>query len=40
MGSKKRDKQRHTFDEFDAEEALASLAGKLTASSEADSGVV
>ena len=40
MGSEKRDKQRHTFDELDSEEALASLVGDMTASLEAVSGVV
>ena len=40
MGREKRDKLRQTFDELDAEEALASLAGEMTASSEAVSGVV
>ncbi len=40
MGREKRDKLRLTFDELDAEEALASLAGEMTASSEAVSGVV
>ena len=41
MGREKRDKLRQTFDELDAEEALASLAaGETTASSEAVSGVV
>ncbi len=39
MGREKRDKLRQTFDELDAEEALASLAaGETTASSEAVSG--
>ena len=33
MGCEKRDKLRQTFDELDAEEALASLAGEMTASS-------
>ncbi len=40
MGHEKRDKLRQTFDELDAEEALASLAGETTASSEAVSRVV
>ncbi len=40
MGREKRDKLRQTFDELDAEEALTSLAGEMTASSEAVSGVV
>jgi hypothetical protein len=40
MGCEKRDKLRQTFDELDAEEALASLTGETTASSEAVSGVV
>ena len=36
----KRDNLRQTFDESDAEEALASFAGETTASSEAVSGVM
>jgi hypothetical protein len=40
MSRKKKDEQRQTFDELDAEEALTSLAGETTTSSEAVSGTV